>query len=59
MLVGFAFAIMLAVVAPGGSNFVIAGAILIKMNLTDLPDGDPGVCVRACVRVCACVCLCN
>ena len=32
-LVGFAFAIMLAVVAPGGSNFVIAGAILISMNL--------------------------
>lgn len=41
VLVGFAFAVMLAVVAPGGSNFVIAGAILIKMNLTGLPDGDP------------------
>lgn len=29
---GFAFAILLAVVAPGGSNFIIAGAILIQMN---------------------------
>lgn len=33
LLVGFSFAILLAVVAPGGSNYIIAGAILIEMDI--------------------------
>jgi len=33
LLVAFCFAIVIAVVAPGGSNFLIAGSILIKMNI--------------------------
>lgn len=41
LLVYFCFAIALAVVAPGGSNFVIAGAILISMNLTGLEAQNP------------------
>lgn len=39
VVVGFAFAILLAVVAPGGSNYIVAGAILIEMNPSNLPDG--------------------
>lgn len=41
LLVAYCFAIALAVVAPGGSNFVIAGSILINMNLLNLRDNDP------------------
>lgn len=41
LLVGYCFAIGLAVVAPGGSNFVIAGTILIHMNLTNSPEESP------------------
>lgn len=33
---GFCFAILLAVVAPGGSNYIVAGAILIEMNPSNL-----------------------
>jgi len=32
-LVLFCFAIIIAVVAPGGSNFLIAGSIMIRMNI--------------------------
>lgn len=32
----FSFAILLAVVAPGGSNYIVAGAILIEMNPSNL-----------------------
>lgn len=39
LLVLFCFAIMVAVVAPGGSNFLIAGAIMIDMNIMKLPRG--------------------
>jgi len=41
ILVGFAFATFLGVVAPGGSNFVIAGSLLIKMNLTGQAADHP------------------
>jgi len=41
LLVAFCFAISLAVVAPGGSNFVIAGAILISMNIMEKEPEDP------------------
>ena len=30
----------IAVVAPGGSNFLISGTILIDMNILNLPKGD-------------------
>eukprot|EP01006_Ploeotia_vitrea_P030420 TRINITY_DN62854_c0_g1_i1.p1 TRINITY_DN62854_c0_g1~~TRINITY_DN62854_c0_g1_i1.p1 ORF type:complete len:251 (+),score=112.18 TRINITY_DN62854_c0_g1_i1:75-827(+) len=40
LLVGFCFAIVLGVVAPAGSNFVIAGSVLISMNLLELPEND-------------------
>lgn len=36
LVVGFCFAILLAVVAPGGSNYIVAGAILIEMNPSNL-----------------------
>lgn len=39
LLIMFNFAIIVAVVAPGGSNFLIAGTILMEMNLMNLPDG--------------------
>ena len=39
LLIMFNFAIVIAVVAPGGSNFLIAGTILLEMNLMNLPDG--------------------
>lgn len=39
ILVAFCFAIMVAVVAPGGSNFLIAGAILVDMNIMNLEPG--------------------
>mmetsp|Transcript_3750 Transcript_3750/g.6582 ORF Transcript_3750/g.6582 Transcript_3750/m.6582 type:complete len:758 (+) Transcript_3750:129-2402(+) len=35
LLVTFCFAIIIAVVAPGGSNFLIAGSILIRMNINN------------------------
>eukprot|EP00808_Paulinella_micropora_P024517 g71485.t1 len=34
MLVMFCFGMVLAVVAPGGTNYLLAGAILIKMNVS-------------------------
>jgi L-lactate permease len=40
-VVGYCFAIALSVVAPGGSNFVVAGALLIHMNLLNLPETHP------------------
>ena len=40
ILVGYCFAIALAVVAPGGTNYVIAGSILISMNLTKSSAGS-------------------
>ena len=39
LLILFCFAVMVAVVAPGGSNFLIAGAIIIEMNIQNLEDG--------------------
>ena len=39
LLIAFGFAVCVAVVAPGGSNFLIAGSILIDMNIMNLPDG--------------------
>ena len=39
LLIMFNFAIVVAVVAPGGSNFLIAGTILLEMNLMNLPEG--------------------
>ncbi len=40
VLVAFCFAIVLAVVAPGGSNFLIAGSILIRMNISGAPTAE-------------------
>lgn len=40
VVVAFCFAVVIAVVAPGGSNFLIAGAILIDMNIHKLDAGD-------------------
>lgn len=39
LLIMFNFAVMIAVVAPGGSNFLISGAILLDMNVMGLPEG--------------------
>ena len=39
LLIMFNFAIIVAVVAPGGSNFLIAGTILLEMNISKLPNG--------------------
>lgn len=40
LLIMFNFAVMIAVVAPGGSNFLISGAILLDMNILNLPVGE-------------------
>ena len=40
-MVLFCFGLLLAVVAPGGSNFLIAGSILIKMGIQrDVSEAD-------------------
>lgn len=39
ILIMFNFAVMLAVVAPGGSNFLIAALISVSMNFMNLPEG--------------------
>eukprot|EP01083_Nonionella_stella_P168600 569671_1 len=39
-LILFCFAIMIAVVAPGGSNFLIAGAIMVDINHRSHEDGE-------------------
>lgn len=55
MLVAFGFAMVLTVVAPGGSNFVIAGSILISMNLFNERVGSSEY-KQTCMRIAA-VCL--
>ena len=40
LLILFCFAVMIAVVAPGGSNFLIAGAIMVDINHHTREEGD-------------------